>query len=144
MFKKLLVCLVFLGLMGCGEVGFAEGTETVAGTGTLTHWGFSTTRMPDKTIGKSIQVCGSLEPSIDGELLPYTAWKQRTYGYLALTIQNDYGIGAGYYLGRNGRVGVQVGFQNNKDLGKDEFIYGLYFDFNLAKFMVQQLAGIMK
>ena len=135
MFRKLLVVIILVLVSG---YAFAE-----VGSGTLTHFGISAMRNADKTISHLIQVNGSLMPSVEREMIPYSDWKCRSYGYAGYEIKNqNYGFGVGYYLGRVGMVGIQAGILNDKLSKEDQFIYGCYFDGNVFKEMVRSLIGM--
>jgi len=135
--RKLLIVISILLLGYSGNV-FAEVNEV--GSGTLTHFGVSIMRLPDKTVSHSLQINGSLFPSIEKEMPSYSNLGKRGYGYIQVSKNNGYGFGLGYYLGRIGTVGVQAGIWNYNNTQKDDFVYGIYFDFNVAKFLLQKLA----
>lgn len=128
--KKILVlCLLLFGAN-------AYATEE-----TLTHFGISVMRMP---VVKMVQVNGALMPSVEREMIPYSDWQKRLYGYVGLDTDADYGFGLGYYLGRVGMVGIQAGILNQKDEDKDEFVYGLYLDFNVFKVATKRLIETLR
>ena len=133
---KLMLSLSMLILMiGCS---FAEGT------GTLSHLGFSVLRQSNTTLVKVIQANGSLMPSVDREIAPYTEWKKRLYGFVGIepTGNQNYCYGAGYYLGRVGTFGVEISMLNNKELEKDKFVCGIYTDGNVFKSLLKNI-GLM-
>ena len=135
---KLMLSLSMLILMiGCS---FAEGT------GTLSHFGVSVMRDSNTDITRLIQVAGSLQPSVERTMIPYSAWQQRLYGFIGIepTGGGDYCYGVGYYVGKIGMVGIQAGMLNNKELKEDNFIFGLYADGNVFKAIVNNLIGAVK
>lgn len=143
MLKKLCTVLISLGIMFISGCAFAEGTKTEP---VLTHFGISVMRDGDKCLSKFLQVNGSLIPSVEKEMIPYSAWQQRAYGYLGigLTADRPYSFGAGYYLGRVGMVGLQVGFQHDQITNEDDFVYGFYADGNVFKGMIKRIAEIAR
>jgi len=134
MVKKLILGLLII--IGSYNFAWAEGTET------LTHFGVSVMKTLNKSLVYSAQVNGSLLPSIEREIIPYPAVWQRLYGFIGINSDANYNLGLGYYVGRIGMTGLQIGLQNIKELKEDEFIYGLYFDGNVFKTMLKNLGGM--
>lgn len=136
--KKLLTMLISLWIIGVSGCAFA-------GTESLTHFGISLMRTPDTLINNLVQVNGALVPSIEREMIPYSDWQKRLYGYIGYEVEGqNYSFGVGYYLGRVGMVGIQAGLQNDKEQDKDIFIYGIYLDGNVFKEMLRRLIGSVK
>jgi len=107
----------------------------------FTHLGISVMREENKSIVYFAQINGSLMPSITREIVPYSAWGQRLYGYVGIGINrnNNYSFGMGYYLGRIGAFGIQIGIQNYKNPREDEFVVGCYIDTGVFKVLTKKL-----
>lgn len=130
MLKRLLVCLGLLLVVG---YTFAEGTPTYV------HFGGAAMRVSGHTgINNFVQANGSLRPSVEGENLAYTDWQCRSYGLVGINSNKDFIVGIGYYIGRVGRVGIQVTDYYEQDTDKDYFCAGLYADGSIIRGLWQK------